>query len=96
MSNVKDKFLTISMIAILLLIVWGMFLGVLYLMSVFVIPLTTSPNEPLLLSVYRIGTALLILVVWIIGWHRLATFWLYRVLKKGGGHEGSERNDSPS
>ncbi|PUA34218.1 MAG: hypothetical protein B9J98_01100 [Candidatus Terraquivivens tikiterensis] len=93
--DVKDKLFTVFMITILLLIVWAMFLLVLYLMSVLVIPLSISPHEPLVISVYRIGAALLILAAWIVGWHRLATFWLHRVLKRGGGHDTSGRDDSP-
>lgn len=84
------------MLTFFLLIVWGMFLCVLYMMSVFVIPLITSPREPLLLSIYRIGVAFLILITWVVVWHKLATFWLYRVLRRNKGNGKLKRNDSSS
>lgn len=96
MSNINDKIFTACMLIIFLLIVWGMFLCVLYLTSAFVIPLTMSPREPLLLSIYRIGVAFLILVTWVVAWHRLATFWLYRVLGRNKEHGRSKGNDSSS
>ncbi|MEM0089731.1 MAG: hypothetical protein QXP86_03705 [Nitrososphaerota archaeon] len=96
MSNVNDKIFTVCMLVLFLLIVWGMFLCVLYLASVFVIPLGAPSREPLLLSIYRIGATFLILTVWVIVWHRLATFWLYRVLRRDKGHGGSKGNDSSS
>ncbi|MCS7136142.1 MAG: hypothetical protein RMJ14_00890 [Nitrososphaerota archaeon] len=96
MSNMNDKIFTVFMLALFLLIVWGMFLCVLYLMSVFVIPLSTTLREPLLLSIYRIGAAFLIIIAWVVIWHRLATFWLYRILRRNNRYGGSKRDDSSS
>ena len=96
MSNMKDKIFTICMLTTFLLIVWGMFLCVLYLMSVFVIPLSVPHHEPLLISIYRIGMASLVLIAWVVIWHRLAIFWLYRILRRSNGHGVSRQNDSSS
>ncbi|MCL7385120.1 MAG: hypothetical protein LZ158_01995 [Thaumarchaeota archaeon] len=96
MSNMKDKIFTVCMLAVFLLIVWGMFLCVLYLMSVFVIPLSMPYHEPLLISIYRIGVAFIVLIVWVIAWHRLAIFWLYRILRRSNRYGISRQNDSPS
>ncbi len=96
MSNIKDKIFTVFMLVLFLLIVWGMFLCVLYLMSVFVLPLSIPSHEPLLLSIYRIGVALMILIAWVVVWHRLAIFWFYKVLRRNKVYEGPKGSDSSS
>jgi hypothetical protein len=40
--------------------------------------------------------AFIVLIVWVIAWHRLAIFWLYRILRRSNRYGMSRQNDSPS
>lgn len=70
------------MLILLLVIVWFMFLMVLYLLSTIVIPILVVASNPLYVTISRVLIGALIILAWILIWHRLAEFWFYKVLRR--------------
>lgn len=81
MSEAHDKYFIVLMLFVLLLVVWAMFLAMLYMMATIVIPMFSSSVEPLHLSIFRIAAGILIMLVWVVVWHRFAMFWLHKMLR---------------
>lgn len=70
------------MLILLLVIVWFMFLMVLYLLSTIVIPILVIASNPMYVTISRVLIGALIILAWILIWHRLAEFWFYKVLRR--------------
>ena len=84
----RDKIVATALLACLLLIVWAMFIGILYMLAIVVIPLLGPGFDPLPVAAARIGIAFLTLAAWVYVWHKLAEVWLYRLLMRRSGRDG--------
>jgi len=66
-------------VMILMLIVWGTFLLVSYVVSITIFYTLEYPSDTFL-SILRVLIGLATAGVWVIGWYALTRFWLYKLL----------------
>jgi hypothetical protein len=80
-------------VLILMTVVWLLFLAASSSIAYFVLAVLDGSAGSVAVSVARTVVGVVVFLVWIVGWHRLTVFWLYRVLLGEKVNEGSAGGD---
>jgi len=64
----------------LLTIVWLMFLAASSIVGIVILPVLEGSDRNVFLSMARTIVGIGVFVVWVVFWHNIADFWLYKVL----------------
>ncbi|MEM0440815.1 MAG: hypothetical protein QXF45_04750 [Candidatus Caldarchaeum sp.] len=67
-------------LVLLLTIVWLMFLAASSIVGIVILPVLEGSDRNVFLSMARTIVGIGVFVVWVVFWHKIADFWLYKVL----------------
>ncbi|MEM0349267.1 MAG: hypothetical protein QXD24_03695 [Candidatus Caldarchaeum sp.] len=74
---------------VLVTVVWLLFLVASSSIAYIVFAVLDGSSTSVLVSAARTVVGVAVFIVWVVGWHRLTVFWLYRVLLGEKVDEGS-------